>query len=696
MYKQRIKLNSLISVVLIVLLMSIFINPSTAYALENKHIKVSYEYLVNLDETKLNKVDPKYIKRFILENEIYINTDGLFETKKSEFIPYLHNLNKTSLKKVIKNNGIEIISKEVTKEEITEEVTKEEVREEEVTKEEVTKEEAIEEEVREEEVREEEVREEETKEEVREEEVREEEAIEEEVREEEVTEEVSKEEVREEEVREEEAIEEEVTKEEGTEEEVTKEEGTEKINKTDEKQSEINILKSNLNNNRLISDTTYVVQPGDYLSKIASIFNVTVAELVLWNNLANENIIRVGQTLYIKKPDFIEKPNFSTNQEFVDFAATYASQVAKNKGLYASVMIAQAILESEYGRSKLSKSPNNNLFGIKSFRVDEPRVKMRTAEQDSKGNIFYVDAYFRVYPSYYESFESNANLLRNNKLYSGVWLENAKNYQQATAWLQGRYATDVKYASKLNNLIQTHNLTQYDSTYRLETANFLGESDVQQNISKLKRAVNWDVRYEEVKNIEPFYSKEINVGEFYYEYDVKNAVESFKKETGMWAGYKPSGTYSHYYIIKTGTFNGINAVKTAVEKFQKDTGWYASYEHVDGNRYRMITGQFLGQTNLKKGLHYINKQGWWAESVQLSEKENNYVLYTGELNSEWSILKTKQYFANKNFSFKEIVTGNKIKYYRIVTKGSITKQEADSRVKFLKNTFNWESYSKKN
>ena len=618
MYKKEIKLNTLISIVVVILLMSIFINPSTAYALQNKDINGSYEYLVNLDETKLNEVDPKYIEKFILENEIYINEEGLFETKKDEFIPYLHNLNKTNLKKVIKNNKIEIFSEEETTEE-------EEIKEEEETKEE-----------------------------------------------------------------------------EGTTEEITEEETTEEeiINSIDENQSETNVPKSYLNNfngnNRLISDTNYVVQPGDYLSKIASIFNVTVAELVLWNNLANENIIHVGQTLYIKKPDFIEKPNFSTNQEFVNFAATYASQVAKNKGLYASVMIAQAILESDYGRSKLSKFPNNNLFGIKSFKVDEPRVKMRTAEQDSKGNIFYVDAYFRVYPSYYESFESNANLLRNNKLYSGVWLENAKSYQQATAWLQGRYATDVKYASKLNNLIQTYNLTQYDSTFRLETANFLGESDVQQNLLKLKRAVNWDVRYEEVKNIEPFYSKEINVGEFYYEYDVKNAVESFKREIGMWAGYKPSGTFSHYYIIKTGTFNGINAVKKAVEKFQKETGWYASYEHVNGDHYRMITGQFLGETNLKKGLHYINKQGWWAESVQLSEKENNYVLYTGELNSEWSILKTKQYFNSKNFSFKEVVTGNKIKYYRIVTNGSITKQEADSRVKFLKNTFNWESNSIKN
>ncbi|OTE88312.1 hypothetical protein B1K96_36515, partial [Escherichia coli] len=55
-------------------------------------------------------------------------------------------------------------------------------------------------------------------------------------------------------------------------------------------------------------------------------------------------------------------PNTSA---FIAEIATYAQPVANANDLYASVMIAQAILESGWGRSSLSKAPNYNLFGIK-------------------------------------------------------------------------------------------------------------------------------------------------------------------------------------------------------------------------------------------------------------------------------------------------------------------------------------------
>src|SRR5699024_8673180 len=85
----------------------------------------------------------------------------------------------------------------------------------------------------------------------------------------------------------------------------------------------------------------------------------------------------------------------------------------------------------------------------------------------------YVNANFKKYPSYLESLLDNAYLLRNgtnwdSKFYSGTWRENAKSYQDATAWLVGRYATDPAYANKLNNLIATYNLTRFDVPYNGE------------------------------------------------------------------------------------------------------------------------------------------------------------------------------------------------------------------------------------
>lgn len=46
----------------------------------------------------------------------------------------------------------------------------------------------------------------------------------------------------------------------------------------------------------------YKVQPGDTLTKIAAAYKVTVAQLVAWNNLKNENDIVVGQVLVVSAP----------------------------------------------------------------------------------------------------------------------------------------------------------------------------------------------------------------------------------------------------------------------------------------------------------------------------------------------------------------------------------------------------------
>lgn len=152
---------------------------------------------------------------------------------------------------------------------------------------------------------------------------------------------------------------------------------------------------------------------------------------------------------------------------FISQICGYATEVAAANDLYASVMMAQAILESGWGASTLTTTANN-MFGIKGS-YNGQYVTMDTYEDDGAGNYYLISAKFRKYPSLKESFEDNAYVLRNtsfssgNYYYSGAWKSNTTSYTQATAWLQGRYATDTSYASKLNNLISTYNLTQYDT-----------------------------------------------------------------------------------------------------------------------------------------------------------------------------------------------------------------------------------------
>lgn len=161
--------------------------------------------------------------------------------------------------------------------------------------------------------------------------------------------------------------------------------------------------------------------------------------------------------------------HFDKNTSTETFVATIgesARKVAKENDLFASVMIAQAILESGSGGSLLSQEPYFNLFGIKG-EYEGRFVTLATSEDDGAGNLYSIDAAFRSYPSYKESFEDYAALLKdgltwNEAFYQGTWKSIAGSYQQATQALTGTYATDTSYNLKLNGLIETYNLTQYD------------------------------------------------------------------------------------------------------------------------------------------------------------------------------------------------------------------------------------------
>ncbi|EJQ0570832.1 1,4-beta-N-acetylmuramoylhydrolase [Listeria innocua] len=157
----------------------------------------------------------------------------------------------------------------------------------------------------------------------------------------------------------------------------------------------------------------------------------------------------------------------ATIQSFINSIQASSSQIAAANDLYASVMIAQAILESAYGTSELGSAPNYNLFGIKGAYNGQSYTK-QTLEDDGKGNYYTITAKFRKYPSYHQSLEDYAKVIRNgpswnSNYYSKVWKSNTNSYKDATKALTGTYATDTAYATKLNDLISRYNLTQYDS-----------------------------------------------------------------------------------------------------------------------------------------------------------------------------------------------------------------------------------------
>ena len=161
--------------------------------------------------------------------------------------------------------------------------------------------------------------------------------------------------------------------------------------------------------------------------------------------------------------------HFSQNQttdQFLKKIADDAQEIGQKEGIYASVMMAQAILESGSGNSLLSSEPNHNLFGIKGT-YNGSSVTFNTLEQDSSGQSYQIRAQFRKYPSYKESLEDYADLIKNGltgnpDFYKPTWKSETKDYKEATKYLEGRYATDRQYSQKLNAIIEAYDLTKYD------------------------------------------------------------------------------------------------------------------------------------------------------------------------------------------------------------------------------------------
>lgn len=162
-----------------------------------------------------------------------------------------------------------------------------------------------------------------------------------------------------------------------------------------------------------------------------------------------------------------------TTEKFISLVGEPARNIAAESDLYASVMIAQAILESASGNSTLAQAPNNNLFGIKGTYKGNS-VQLPTREDDGSGATYTIMADFRQYETVEDSLSDYADLLSNSMgdFYAGARKSNTDSFVDACDFLVGRYATDIFYSEKLQDLIETYDLTRFDVplTYELTEA----------------------------------------------------------------------------------------------------------------------------------------------------------------------------------------------------------------------------------
>lgn len=147
-----------------------------------------------------------------------------------------------------------------------------------------------------------------------------------------------------------------------------------------------------------------------------------------------------------------------TGNEFIDSVAADAVRSQRETGVPASVVLAQAILESNWGKSGLAQEAHN-YFSIKG-EGPAGHVRMRTREV-FHGRSTYVYADFRRYHDATESFVDHGQFLRDNPRYAPCF--RARSTAEFCRQLQKcGYATDPKYATLLQSIIRSNDLEQFD------------------------------------------------------------------------------------------------------------------------------------------------------------------------------------------------------------------------------------------
>ncbi len=152
-----------------------------------------------------------------------------------------------------------------------------------------------------------------------------------------------------------------------------------------------------------------------------------------------------------------------------------------NSGILASVSAAQCILESGYMSTDLAVNANN-CFGMKvtlssndwsGSTWDGTSKYTKETWEEYGGQSVTVTADFRKYDSVADSVADHSAYLLNAKDDNGLRYEGLKgetDYKKAIQIIKnGGYATDSNYVSKICNIIEKYNLTQYDSGVTVST-----------------------------------------------------------------------------------------------------------------------------------------------------------------------------------------------------------------------------------
>lgn len=160
-------------------------------------------------------------------------------------------------------------------------------------------------------------------------------------------------------------------------------------------------------------------------------------------------------------------------QKFVDDIAKHVQKYASSYGISVhSPIIAQAILESGWGKSRLA-ADYHNYFGMKcGTKWTGPSVNMTTQEEYTAGTLATIKDNFRVYDNMENGVKGYFEFIQLSRYENLKGIVNPQKYIETIK--NDGYATSSTYVNSLMQIIKIYNLTSYDSTESVEGEDIMG------------------------------------------------------------------------------------------------------------------------------------------------------------------------------------------------------------------------------
>jgi len=197
-------------------------------------------------------------------------------------------------------------------------------------------------------------------------------------------------------------------------------------------------------------------------------------------------------------PFFVIGQNKSNStQDYINTYTKIAIEQEKQYGIPACITLAQGILESGSGRSRLATEANNH-FGIK-------------CHNDWKGKKIYKDddkknECFRVYDNAEQSYIDHSLFLVGKKRYAELFKLKITDYK---GWAKGLkkagYATNPKYPQLLIDIIELYDLANITQTYQEEETQKENKEIISQNKEKIPQSK--EIKQQNKEKKKPFWKR---------------------------------------------------------------------------------------------------------------------------------------------------------------------------------------------